>query len=342
MRLKLAPTILALSDLHLTDNKADDYRHQFMRELIDIVAQRKPQAVAILGDLTEAKDNHSARLVNRIVGYMHALAATAPVVVMMGNHDYHNEGHAFFEFLHRIPNLAWVGSVMTGDKLPKPMRGPFHDCLFLPHTRNHERDWHGVTLNNDYRYIFAHNTFNGAGVGFGRQLEGIPLDVFAKRARVIAGDIHVPQTLGPVTYIGAPYTVDYGDDYTPRMLALGRDVVSIGLGSFPQKRLLEVADIDELADCKYKAGDILKVRIHVEDMTHWHEIRDKAIKCVTQKGGLPQQVLPVINKQTSRRRIKKAQGGSKSDIDIIEQFAKTNSLPERTLRMGVKIMGEVK
>src|SRR5205814_1607714 len=91
-------------------------------------------------------------------------------------------------------------------------------CLFLPHTNNYKRDWKGLDFSK-YQWIFAHNTFQGANIG-PRRLEGIPTSIFPRNAKVISGDIHVPQHFGPIEYVGAPYRIDFGDDYEPRVLFL--------------------------------------------------------------------------------------------------------------------------
>jgi hypothetical protein len=212
----MSSKILCLSDPHLTENSRDQYRHNFMHDLLGIIDRRKPDAVAILGDLTEEKDRHSAKLVNQIVGELGDIAAVMPLLMLMGNHDYRNEGHPFFAFTRHIPNVAWVDKVSTSIELPEEFRAIFDGCLFLPHTLDYERDWAGVDF-QDFRFIFAHNTFAGA-ISNGRALDGVPAGIFPDNARVLSGDIHTPQKIGPVTYIGAPYTIDFGDDYDPRLM----------------------------------------------------------------------------------------------------------------------------
>lgn len=310
-----------------------------MEQFVEIVQKRKPDAVAILGDLTEAKDRHSSVLVNQVVHHLDAIASICPLLVMMGNHDYHNEGHPFFEFISKVRNIAWVGRVMTHQQLPKKMADIFEGCLFLPHTRTYKEDWAGVDMKGR-RWIFAHNTFTGADVGFGKNLEGIPLDVFPKGARVIAGDIHVPQTIGPVTYVGAPYTVDFGDDYKPRLLQLEADgrQRQIGVGAFPQKRLVTIdAAYDISAAAEYfNAGDILKVRVTVEDMSKWSATHKQIVDWCVAHDLVPQLVSPVITKHAVRKRHKLT--STQSDSELVSQYAKRTGLTDPVLKVGLKLL----
>lgn len=323
--------------------KVDQYRHDFVAGLPDIIKRRKPDAFVILGDLTEEKDRHSARLVNMVVQELSAIAAIVPTILMMGNHDYRNEGHPFFAFLKHIPNILWVGDVTNGSTLNGDIfRSIFNKCLFLPHTRNYEEDWSDDIRHigfGDYRYIFAHNTFNGAALGFGRKLDGIPLDIFPKKARVIAGDIHVPQTLGPVTYVGAPYTVNFGDDYKPRLLMLGDGIAPISVAAWPQKRLIEVSNVKELADSVIERdGDIVKVRVAVGSMEDWAAIHRKVIDWAAKRGVILHRCEPVMTHKVVQKRVKVDASAATSDEQLVKQYAKRHGLEERVTKIGLELL----
>lgn len=323
--------------------KVDQYRHDFVSGLPEIIKRRKPDAFVILGDITEEKDRHSARLVNMVVQELSDIAAVVPTLILMGNHDYINEGHPFFAFVKHIPNIEWVGEVTNGSALKSQIfRSIFHDCLLLPHTRNYERDW-SDDINHigfeGYRFIFAHNTFNGAAVGFGRKLEGIPLDIFPKKARVIVGDIHVPQTLGPVTYVGAPYTVNFGDDYNPRLLMLGENITPISVGGWPQKRLIEVSDVKELGDSVIERdGDIVKVRVAVGSMENWAAIHAKVIAWAAARGVILHRCEPVMTHRVVQKRVKVDASAASSDAQLLKQYGKRHTLDDATLKVGLELI----
>lgn len=338
--------ILTTADLHLTDpaSKVDQYRHDFIAGLPEIILRRKPDAFVILGDITQEKDRHSANLVNLIMRELSDIATVCPLLVMMGNHDYLNEGHPFFAFVNHIPNIEWVDGVTHGTGLKsEKFRSIFHNCLFLPHTRNYERDWadilnppKGIKGLDSYRFVFAHNTFNGAAVGFGRKLDGIPIELLPKKARIVAGDIHLPQTLGPVTYAGAPYTVNFGDDYKPRLLALGADIKSVSVDAWPQKRLIEVSDPAELP--KAREGDIVKVRVEVGTMGDWATIHRKVVDWAAARDVILYRCEPIMTHKVVRKRIKVEASVATSDETLVRQYAKRHGIEDRCLKIGLELL----
>jgi len=338
--------IIGTTDLHLTDLKLDDYRFEFIeKHFIDEIRNSKAavDGVVILGDLTEEKDRHSARLVNRVVNALDAISRLAPTLILMGNHDYHDEGHPFFGFVSHIENLRFIDSVTEGRKLGAPFSKAFGHYLFLPHTRNYKAEWASYIKNGwgDYDCIFAHNTFDGADTGYGRKLEGIPAEIF-KGHQVIAGDVHNPQKVGPVEYIGAPYTVDFGDDYDPRLLLLKEDQVRWrSVGHLPQKTLIHVHPGKDLMDYKSKigSGDILKVRVDVDDMTAWNAIVNIVHAQAKKLGARAERVEPVIANRTKRASTKVQSGESAiSDKEILMQFADRHRLDDDTLDEGLDLL----
>lgn len=346
----MAPKILALADLHLTENPTDQYRHDFMDALPAILERRQIDALAILGDLTQEKDRHPAQLVNKVVHQLDAVAKIVPVLILEGNHDFQNEGFPFFAFVNRIPNIEWVGRITHGAALKgRNFRSIFNGCLFLPHTRNYARDWadiikppKGVLGFESYRAVFCHNTFNGAEVGWGRKLDGIPLDIFPKKAKVFAGDIHVPQTLGPVTYVGAPYTINFGDDYEPRMIIIEDHAWhSVKLGGFPQKRLIEVDDLADLLKVKgVKEGDIIKVRIGQDDMGNWGSIHRDILEWGADHGLIIHRAEPVMSHRVVNKRIRvRASAASAiSDAELVKTYGKRHTLEQPVIKIGLELL----
>lgn len=337
--------LFVMGDLHLTDSLMEEYRHLLMRDMPRVAQQHGVDGIVILGDLTEQKDRHPAKLVNRVVDHIVALSRVAPVAVLMGNHDYKNEGYAFFQFLHKLRDVVWIGSATHGQELGSRY-AVFKDCLFLPHTRNYKRDWKVFKENRVFEsssVVFAHNTFNGASVGFGRQLEGIPVEYFPRKTCVVAGDIHVPQELGPVTYVGAPYTVDFGDDYQSRVLIIdGKKMESISTAEYPQKKLVEIDKLDDLklrrVTSTLHVGDTLRIRVNVDNLEAWSDLHKQVIAFCTKRGWVPQRIEPVMRKGATKKRVKVVQSQNADDGELIEQFGKRHSVDDRVLDMGLKIM----
>jgi DNA repair exonuclease SbcCD nuclease subunit len=336
---------LITADLHLSDATRDNYRHQWIGEALPaLIRQHKVGCLLCLGDLCESKDYHSAWLVNRVVDHFYKLASLCPVVVLRGNHDYLTSAdNPFYQFLKRIKGIHWINTPFesTGKLSDKCFPHSLGDVLFLPHTTNYQRDWKLLNFKK-YDWIFAHQTFTGADNGHGFRLDGIPLDVFPKDAHVISGDVHKPQTLGCVTYVGAPTTIDFGDDYKPRVLLLdGKKVTSIPC-SGPQKRLIELS-AGNLAfpisgPATVAKGDILKVRVSIssKQMEHWPEIKDRVHKWGDKHGYIIHQVIPV---QTGSNVSKKAVvSKARTDEQIFLDYVKSRKIDERTAKTGRILM----
>jgi hypothetical protein len=330
-------TILVTADLHLNDNPRDQYRHDFLIKYLPAMVQKyHAEELYILGDLTDEKDRHGAQLVNSLVDQLTNLTQFCHIVILRGNHDYVVPNHPFYGFLKNIHRIAWVNE-------PRIEEGNF---VFLPHTTNYQRDWQSLDFLG--KTIFAHNTFEGADVG-NRRLEGIPTDIFPQGTKVYSGDIHVPQRFGSITYVGAPYLVDFGDSYEPRVLVLdGKKVISVKCPG-PQKRLVEIERMgnDALLQVQVqgnlKAGDILKVRVKVNsaDYAHWSEIRDKVRQWGDKQGYVINMVKPVVD-QSQQTFKKKLRAGPKSDEQLLNEYAKTrNDIDDRTLKAGMELMREV-
>jgi hypothetical protein len=335
--------ILIVSDLHLNDNDRDAYRHQFMRTLLGIIRKLKPTALLILGDLCDAKDRHGAWLVNQVVEHIDSCAFLCPVIILKGNHDYVDVDNPFFQFLRHMEGVTWINNPEDFATIYKERV----DALFLPHTTNYKRDWAKLDFQR-YESIFAHNTFDGADVGHGRRLSGIPTTIFPKGVRVIAGDIHIPQTLGPVTYVGAPYTVDFGDDYEPRLLLLdGKKLTSIPVEG-PQKRLVVIKGDGTKAIEAAKAvgavrGDILKVRVHISEdraSESWAERRDKIMIWGEQCGFIINSVLPVIDKQASTRRARSTIK-TLTDEQVLTTYVKARGVDKSVVSTGQRLLRKV-
>jgi DNA repair exonuclease SbcCD nuclease subunit len=263
---------LVVGDPHLNDNPRDAYRHKFFADVLPgILADRRPDRLIVTGDITDEKDRHSAWLVNKVVSHFHMLTSHVPeIVILKGNHDYEDENNPFFHFLNRIPGLRFVSHVVRRQGI-----------LFLPHTTDYKCDW---AERKEAPLAYAHNTFEGALGGNATKLHGVPLEA-CPATTVISGDVHVPQTLGKVVYVGAPYRIDFGDDFEPRLLLVHltnnwlSSWTSIPTGELvPQKRLLEMANVEERKAPNCRPGDILKIRVNLKyrDVADWQLVKEYA------------------------------------------------------------------
>lgn len=325
------PTLVT-ADLHFTDNPRDAYRFEIFTTFHKLIEEHKVNQLLILGDITEEKNNHSDWLVNHIVDGFDKLARVCLVRIITGNHDYTDPDIPFFSFLSKIRGINWFNT---------PTQGP-GSTLFLPHTTDYKRDWKNLDFTK-YRRIFCHQCFEGATGGFGKKLEGIPISVFNNVREVISGDIHVRQRLGCITYVGAPYLVDFGDNYKPRVLLLDGDSrKSIPLEG-PQKRLVELKSINALQqpiESNIRKGDILKVRVCIQSKDHarWHEYQ-QTVRTWGEKNGYRIEVVqPVVTDTVAQDSPLKTNKLDKTDAQLLEDFAKHRGIDEKTLQVGVALL----
>lgn len=332
--------ILITADLHLNDLPRDAYRHDWMRTILpSLLRKHKAELLLILGDLTDDKDSHSAWLTNSIVDHLNNLTEICPIIVLQGNHDYVVAENPFFEFLGQIEGITWIGSICD----PYQISGPLGHALFLPHTANYKRDWAEFNFQKQ-DLIFAHQTFQGASIG-PRKLDGIPTDIFPAHSLVISGDIHVPQTFAQITYVGAPYLCDFGDDYKPRVLLLDQNTLKLQSipSPGPQKRLIEIGSIADLNRQRMlNKGDILKVRVALaaKDHARWPAIQDEVKAWGADNGYVIYLVQPqVVNTAGGKAKARKVD--TRSDEQLLELYAQSRAVNETTLKTGKTLMGKI-
>lgn len=292
----------------------------------------------MLGDLTEAKEGHNAHLVNRIVNELTLLSKLARVIILMGNHDYIDPNTPFFEFVKHIPNVKWVGHPCVASVDDKK-------CTLLPHTNNWKDDWYPKLFTPGGRkvdMVLAHATFKGAVSESGQTLDGVPLDAIPKGLPVIAGDVHVPQDLGRITYVGSPYTIRFGDNFKPRVLLIKNNnhLESIPCPG-PQKRLIEASSVQSaMQQINKHPKDILKVRVAWDGgkMETWGAARRDLLDWATEQNISIHGVEAVVEVEGKLKKYKTRQLAD--DKNIISAYCKANGVNTILEGVGQKIAKE--
>jgi hypothetical protein len=171
------------------------------------------------------------------------------------------------------------------------------------------------------------------------KLKGIPLSIFPEDTPanfIISGDIHVPQTLGPVTYVGAPYTIDFGDRFAPRVLILeeGKAPRSVEVPG-PQKVLIEIAG-KEWPHCD--PGDIAQIRYHLDadNYDKWPQIRERVLARAAADRLVVWSIRPLVELRAPARA--RAPARTRSDREILAHYAKAAGLSKDTLETGLDLL----
>jgi len=334
-------TVIITADLHVSENPRDEYRWRWLEKLPQLLRKEKAEFLLILGDLTEAKYGHSASLVNRLVSILHNVAAVCPIVILCGNHDSLLGEEAFFGFTGLLERVSWVSRptpLASLKNVPGSVSSQLQ-AIFIPYSGKPERDWADIDF-SEYDIAFAHQCFAGATSDSGFKLKGVSLSLFPGDLQIIAGDIHTPQEFGNLIYVGSPFRIDFGDSFQPRYLRLtGNKIESVPCEG-PQKQVVEAGNVKELTELRGLAeGDILQVRICIkaDEYSKWGETVAAVKAWGAKKGFVVDAVRPIIGSKTkSMAKVSKAP--TKSDADLIKDYAAARGVGEDTLKTGLNIL----
>jgi len=334
---------LNLSDLHFDEGKEAEYRWGIFPWLSENIIKHRIKRLLILGDLTEKKDNHSSDLVNRLVTSFTALRSLldTEIIILKGNHDYDKDDtKPFFGFLNSMSDVIKYISMpeVQGDE------------IFLPHTKYPEVAWSKYVNFSGIKTAYMHQHVNGARFANnyvsdkGSKID----DIVPKGIRIYAGDIHLPQNIGSrFTYVGAPYSVDYGDHYNGRGIITekGEDDEYI-YPDFLIKWSITINKVEELYEDEreFQAGDRIKVKLklHPSDYCMWHQKRDEIIKFLEEKKlenrGVMMETIQVQKRPRVMQKVIKGQ--DKTAEDWIRLYGKKEELSEDYIGTAINICEE--
>jgi hypothetical protein len=246
---------LLCTDLHLDDQKANEYRWQVFDEITHTCRRRPISRVYCLGDMTDKRDRFSAEMLNRLVRCWLEIMqyANRPdrISIIRGNHDTTVAGPAFWEFLSQIPGIEYVTRPTTHG-----------DLILLPFSPNPRVEWADIVW-RDYAAAFLHATPRGALAENGFELSGTDLPVLPGSLKIYSGDVHTQQRVRNWTMVGAPHPVKFGDHYPCRFLLLDEDTYDV-VEEIPLnpigKRVVEINSMDDLWLAETRPGDQVKFR----------------------------------------------------------------------------------
>lgn len=332
----LLPALIC-SDLHLTANPKDAYRWELFPWLVQMVKKHRVRSVLILGDTTDAKDHHSSELTNKVVQAISSLAAsTQRVDILLGNHDYLREGHAYFKFLNVLEGVRFHTKPTSDHQDEGPATA---SAFFLPHTKNPAKEWADLYL-GEYQFVFMHQTVRGSIASNGQAMDGEELPKM-EGPKIYSGDIHVPQVVGNVEYVGSPYHVHFGDRFEPRCILLDREGRPTDLHFNTLHRMaIRINSLKELQKLDLQAGDQVKVtlRLAQSEKHEWAMLKRKVgdylkdieVDC----HGIALEI------QQERRRLGEPQGQRvvRKHEDVLYQFVEREDLGVDALEMGLEIL----
>lgn len=341
---------IIISDLHLNESAKDEYMWEIFPWLYKQIDEYKVNEIKILGDLTEKKDRHPSSVVNRITKALDKLTEPThrggydcDVYILKGNHDFIDEDNPFFNFVSANQKVYF-------DSVPDSSTGYHNEKeMYLPYTSNPDIEWKEINFKL-YKTIYMHQEVEGC-VYANQHVtgNGIAKDFFSKRGfkgKVYSGHIHVPQDVTDrIEYVGAPYSVRFGDHYRGRVLLINDkdNMVSYLYPDFLIKWSIEITELSDLDAYDVCVDDRVKVRVSV-DRVDVHKYKDicAGIKkwCEDKGAELCGIKAKVIGEEQKNR--KKRKRIDESDVDILHRFSKSEKLSDEQVGVGRGIIEEIK
>ena len=346
--------MLVVSDLHFTDKPMDRYRFRIFTWIHEYFMETADKNLLILGDLTDSKDHHSANLVDAIVTRLHDLtAAGMEVFILKGNHDYIDPDTPFFKFLDRYEYINFIVD-------PQCILIEGLKCLFLPHTRNPIQDWKEDRIVEKYRkkadVVYMHESVIGSVTSSGYEMEQGLLPSYFRRfsGKVISGDIHCPQTVGRVMYVGTPYSIRFNDHYRGQALSVAPDQYNqtsvMVTKCYPDIRgrwTFDISSVDELVATGTQGGDQIKIRYQLseEEEPKWDSIR-KRIHAACEEADLELCSLQVVRPEKLPLRGRKHRNELQKAYDVlmpkqvVDDFSKQQGLSAAKRKAGQRMVDD--
>jgi len=311
--------ILLISDLHFDDGFSSEYKWRIFNKIKSIYKETQFDALFILGDLTDKKDRHSGGLVNRIVNELVAL--DVPIWILRGNHDGLDPNFPYFDFLNHIPKIKFIKEITVLEDFERPI-------VFYPH------DTSSQYIEVPNAISFFHETFRGTIFENGQVADSEELTLPEFGSLCFSGDIHEPQQIGDVIYIGSPYHTRFGDSFNPRVILLDikQNTYKSILTNMPKKITLEISSVEEFEKQIDKfSNDMLRIQIKESDnglkvFNHISEVRSNFPNIYTIQR-IKEEALPFQPIKTAHH----------SHRELITTYSKTKEVEEVYSIKGVEI-----
>lgn len=333
-------TWLITSDIHLSDKPRDEYRFGLFPWLAKQQGKLDVSATFILGDITENKDKHSHRLVNRIVDEFKRLRP--PVHILRGNHDTPgDQADPFFRFLSEIKGIYF----WSKPEIVSPVQRPI---VMIPHCRSQaEFDEACKIIPPNPSAVMLHQTFEGAIAETGVRLSGLAASpaTFKGAAGVWSGDVHKPQHSGPITYVGSPYHVKFGDRFTPRVIVAALPHTANYDLHFPSPRKLslKINDAHTLLNHDIlREGDQVKLEIEItrEELVEYDSIRKDILAVCRQAKVEVFGVTVKVIQSAKRPDVKTSERTLLDKTEVFDAYCNQEKIPSAQREAGRTILKE--
>ena len=335
---------LVLTDIHLTDNILDSYRWKIFDTLVALCNKYNIKELILLGDITEKKNNHEARLVNAMIdhiGYLIKSTKLNNLIILCGNHDYIDISNPFFKFLNFI--LSTLTEQCNVYFIDAPTK--IKEDLYIPHYYNDFKE-----ISNKYSFcdnLFLHHSFNGIKLRNGIY-EDNSNDInnlnYIKFNNCYSGHIHLAQSYKNVDYIGSPYATKFGDENKGRvLLIIGDKKEYINLPIYVKKIDVKITNKEEIQKYDIKKDDQVKVEIALtlQNSYEYSDIVKDIKKYVEEKDAILISIQGKVLQESKTNDKSDVKNTSKlNNIDIIKRFCRAKQLSNTFLFAAYNALNE--
>ena len=327
-----------ISDLHLTESKDDDYKWDVFPWTLKVMEKEKIETLIIMGDILDKKDRHPSKLINRLISNLMLLVAEGiEIKILMGNHDYIAESSPFLEFVNSFPMIEYITTVKEDGT-----------TLWLPHTRTPMEDWKQYHDSNfeGFERIFMHQSIIGSKTSQFYTIEhGLPSTYFStSAAQIFSGDIHIPQKINDVFYIGTPYPVHYGDHYKGCGVFIKGTATERLFRDTIRKESLRITSVKDLKDYELKPDDRIKIDFTLEgDEVHkWAEYKQE-IEEFCKENKIHIKSINLKKADTVPLDLENDfEVSKKTHEELFEEFCTHVDIPDATKAVGFSILKQIR
>jgi len=329
---------LLAADLHLTDASLEDYRWEIFKRLKELAKENEVAHIYLLGDVWDRKDRHTGKLVNRLIDSLYELRNGTDLIIsiLAGNHDSPIDGVPYWEFLNKHEGIHYI------------THPEFHynEIAVLPFSPNPIRDWKDIPF-HQAKAILMHQPVQGAFVNEYRKLDKAPvLPPLPRNVPCFSGDIHRPQVLDNIIYIGVPHPVHFTEDWEHRIILIKDSEFSkyqeIIMPSL-RRCILEINSAAELANYdKFKDGDQLRIRVKLDGriLSSWPVEQQQILEWAKKKGVFIASLEAAIMGDAVQDSQEEGMVEIMNPEDVIRQYGQQEKLSDDVVEMGLSFLKE--
>lgn len=331
--------ILLWTDPHLTDNPIESYRWEIFPFLLKTAEKYKVDVILCLGDLVNTKDRFSSSLVNQLIEECSLLQihSKAQILILSGNHDKPLTGPYYFTFLKKlgieyITEPAYLQNINT---------------WLLPFSANPKEEWASLQLDKA-SCLFMHQTGQGAttGTDANYKLTSNNLPDF-KGVPVYSGDVHNPQDIEGIVYVGTPHPVKFDESWNNRLVLVDskdfNQYETIPIEGGICRGINDISNSEELEAMLYQVRDQVKIRYHLtaDKLTDWPIEEEKIKQWADKRGVYLASIEPIlIGEGLQATEEEKATMDILPPADIIKKFCEQEKLDDQVREVGLYLLQE--